>query len=136
MERVVDVCSADYYFQGESPVTERSEVCVYSEICVSWRVQDEELIVERLDPGSIDCIQEESVTPFRGCRRMFNLLFVCPPPHSVKEVLLMTRIISLTDRTLPTKPCSRCHNRFHASCLFKWFNSSHTSSCPLCRELF
>lgn len=45
-------------------------------------------------------------------------------------------IISLTDRTLPTKPCRTCKNRFHASCLFKWFNSSHSSSCPLCRTLF
>jgi hypothetical protein len=45
-------------------------------------------------------------------------------------------IISLTDRTLPTKPCRTCKNRFHASCLYKWFNSSHSSSCPLCRALF
>ncbi|ORX38482.1 hypothetical protein BD324DRAFT_607949 [Kockovaella imperatae] len=56
--------------------------------------------------------------------------------EGVVECAICYSIISLTDRTLPTKPCRTCKNRFHASCLFKWFNSSHSSSCPLCRTLF
>ncbi|BEI93821.1 uncharacterized protein CcaverHIS019_0602800 [Cutaneotrichosporon cavernicola] len=56
--------------------------------------------------------------------------------EGVVECAICYSIISLTDRTLPTKPCRTCKNRFHASCLFKWFNSSHTSSCPMCRSLF
>ncbi|WRT68426.1 uncharacterized protein IL334_005402 [Kwoniella shivajii] len=56
--------------------------------------------------------------------------------EGVVECAICYSIISLTDRTLPTKPCRTCKNRFHASCLFKWFNSSHSSSCPLCRALF
>ncbi|WVQ74909.1 hypothetical protein IAR50_004517 [Cryptococcus sp. DSM 104548] len=56
--------------------------------------------------------------------------------EGVVECAICYSIISLTDRTLPTKPCRTCKNRFHASCLFKWFNSSHSSSCPLCRSLF
>ncbi|WWC90682.1 uncharacterized protein L201_005618 [Kwoniella dendrophila CBS 6074] len=56
--------------------------------------------------------------------------------EGVVECAICYSIISLTDRTLPTKPCRTCKNRFHASCLFKWFNSSNSSSCPLCRALF
>ncbi|KAK4688698.1 E3 ubiquitin-protein ligase listerin, partial [Tremellales sp. Uapishka_1] len=56
--------------------------------------------------------------------------------EGVVECAICYSIISLTDRTLPTKPCRTCKNRFHASCLFKWFNSSHSSSCPMCRSLF
>ncbi|RDB18704.1 E3 ubiquitin-protein ligase listerin [Hypsizygus marmoreus] len=43
-------------------------------------------------------------------------------------------IISVMDGSLPKKPCRTCKNRFHAGCLYKWFNSSHSSSCPLCRS--
>lgn len=50
------------------------------------------------------------------------------------ECAICYSLISVTDRTLPTKPCRTCKNLFHASCLYKWFNTSHTSSCPLCRS--
>ncbi|MBW0505401.1 hypothetical protein O181_045116 [Austropuccinia psidii MF-1] len=45
-------------------------------------------------------------------------------------------IISVVDRSLPNKSCRTCHNQFHPSCLYKWFSTSHGSSCPLCRSLF
>ena len=40
------------------------------------------------------------------------------------------------DRQLPSKRCLTCKNLFHGSCLFKWFKSSNSSSCPLCRNQF
>ena len=40
------------------------------------------------------------------------------------------------DKTLPKKECPTCKNRFHAGCLFRWFKSSNSSSCPLCRNTF
>ena len=40
------------------------------------------------------------------------------------------------DRQLPSKRCGTCKNLFHGSCLFKWFRSSNSSSCPLCRNQF
>lgn len=40
------------------------------------------------------------------------------------------------DRQLPNKRCGTCKNLFHGSCLFKWFKSSNSSSCPLCRNQF
>ncbi|TFK41660.1 hypothetical protein BDQ12DRAFT_678315 [Crucibulum laeve] len=50
------------------------------------------------------------------------------------ECAICYSIISVMDGSLPRKPCKTCKNRFHAGCLYKWFNSSHSSSCPLCRS--
>lgn len=38
------------------------------------------------------------------------------------------------DHTLPTKECGTCHNKFHTDCLYRWFKSGSTESCPLCRS--
>jgi hypothetical protein len=35
---------------------------------------------------------------------------------------------------LPTQVCRTCSNGFHSECLYKWFNSSHKSQCPLCQQ--
>lgn len=40
------------------------------------------------------------------------------------------------DHSLPSKVCSTCLNKFHAACLYKWFKSSGSSTCPLCRSPF
>ncbi|KAL9010307.1 MAG: hypothetical protein Q9173_004747 [Seirophora scorigena] len=40
------------------------------------------------------------------------------------------------DRQLPSKRCATCKNLFHGSCLYKWFKSSNSSGCPLCRNQF
>ncbi|KAF2821605.1 RING zinc finger protein-like protein [Ophiobolus disseminans] len=40
------------------------------------------------------------------------------------------------DRKLPDKRCQTCRNSFHGGCLFRWFRSSGSSSCPLCRNAF
>jgi hypothetical protein len=40
------------------------------------------------------------------------------------------------DGKLPTKKCRTCKNAFHALCLGKWFSSSGSSRCPLCRTEF
>ncbi|EGO03442.1 hypothetical protein SERLA73DRAFT_101568 [Serpula lacrymans var. lacrymans S7.3] len=50
------------------------------------------------------------------------------------ECAICYSIISMMDGGLPQKPCKTCKNRFHAGCLYKWFKSSHSSSCPLCRS--
>ncbi|KAI9847626.1 MAG: hypothetical protein M1837_002200 [Sclerophora amabilis] len=51
------------------------------------------------------------------------------------ECAICYSIIS-SDKQLPTKKCNTCKNLFHSSCLFKWFKSSNSSSCPLCRNAF
>lgn len=40
------------------------------------------------------------------------------------------------DHSLPSKSCPTCSNKFHAACLYKWFKSSGSSTCPLCRSTF
>ncbi|KIW66293.1 hypothetical protein PV04_08490 [Phialophora macrospora] len=41
-----------------------------------------------------------------------------------------------TDMQIPNKRCGTCRNTFHGACLFRWFKSSNSSSCPLCRNNF
>lgn len=41
-----------------------------------------------------------------------------------------------TDMQTPSKKCGTCKNMFHGACLFRWFRSSNSSSCPLCRNNF
>lgn len=40
------------------------------------------------------------------------------------------------DHSLPSKVCPTCLNKFHSACLYKWFKSSGSSTCPLCRCAF
>jgi E3 ubiquitin-protein ligase listerin len=41
-----------------------------------------------------------------------------------------------TDMQTPNKKCGTCKNMFHGACLFRWFKSSNSSTCPLCRNSF
>jgi len=50
------------------------------------------------------------------------------------ECAICYSIVHAENKTLPKKRCPTCKNPFHATCLFKWFNSSTSSSCPLCRS--
>ncbi|RDX54789.1 hypothetical protein OH76DRAFT_1398200 [Lentinus brumalis] len=54
--------------------------------------------------------------------------------EGLAECAICYSVVNATDGSLPRKPCRTCKNRFHAACLFKWFASSHSSSCPLCRS--
>jgi hypothetical protein len=56
--------------------------------------------------------------------------------EGIEDCTICYSIISIQDRSLPTKQCKTCKNKFHPSCLYKWFRTSNSSSCPLCRTLF
>ncbi|ORX46718.1 hypothetical protein DM01DRAFT_1339377 [Hesseltinella vesiculosa] len=64
-------------------------------------------------------------------KRNANLHF-----EGVGDCVICYSIISPQDRSIPTKQCRTCKNKFHASCLYKWFRSSNSTSCPLCRTIF
>ena len=54
---------------------------------------------------------------------------------SQSECAICYSVVS-PDKMLPTKRCGTCKNIFHGHCLLRWFKSSSTSSCPLCRNPF
>ncbi|KAI9491003.1 hypothetical protein BDB00DRAFT_940644 [Zychaea mexicana] len=64
-------------------------------------------------------------------KRNVNLHF-----GGVEDCTICYSIISAQDRSIPRKQCRTCKNKFHASCLYKWFRSSNSASCPLCRTVF
>ncbi|KAB5545912.1 hypothetical protein GE09DRAFT_968044 [Coniochaeta sp. 2T2.1] len=49
------------------------------------------------------------------------------------ECAICYSIIS-TDKKMPDKKCGTCRNAFHRTCLYKWFQTSHQNTCPLCRN--
>lgn len=52
-----------------------------------------------------------------------------------QECAICYSIISPEDRSLPTKPCRTCKNKFHAACLYRWLYTSGSATCPLCRSI-
>lgn len=41
-----------------------------------------------------------------------------------------------SDRSLPGPSCKTCRNKYHPSCLYKWFKSSGNATCAMCRAVF
>jgi len=80
----------------------------------------------------------QQILTFRSGRILDGLSFfkknVTSHFEGLAECAICYSIISAMDGSLPRKPCKTCKNRFHSSCLYKWFNTSHSSSCPLCRS--
>ena len=51
----------------------------------------------------------------------------------VEECAICYSIVG-SERQVPNKSCVTCKNKFHAACLYKWFKTSNSSTCPLCRS--
>jgi hypothetical protein len=43
-------------------------------------------------------------------------------------------VLCVKTHAMPNLECKTCHNRFHTSCLFKWFNSSGKNQCVICQQ--
>ncbi|KAJ4978445.1 hypothetical protein NE237_009225 [Protea cynaroides] len=54
----------------------------------------------------------------------------------VEECPICYSIIHTTNHNLPRLACKTCKHKFHAACLYKWFSTSHKSTCPLCQSPF
>ena len=54
--------------------------------------------------------------------------------QGVEERPICYSVIQTVDRTLPKITCRTCKQRYHSRCLYTWFNTSHKSSCPMCRS--
>ncbi|CAH0480828.1 unnamed protein product [Peronospora belbahrii] len=45
-------------------------------------------------------------------------------------------ILNPKNMSLPSLPCKTCSNKYHNSCLYKWFNQSGKNKCPICQQPF
>lgn len=43
-------------------------------------------------------------------------------------------VLCIKTHSMPNLECKTCHNRFHSSCLMKWFQSSGKSQCVICQQ--
>jgi len=43
-------------------------------------------------------------------------------------------VLCVKTHAMPNLECKTCHNRFHTTCLFKWFNSSGKNQCVICQQ--
>ncbi|XP_045600152.1 E3 ubiquitin-protein ligase listerin isoform X2 [Procambarus clarkii] len=56
--------------------------------------------------------------------------------EGIEECFICYYVLHGTNHQLPKLLCRTCKKKFHSACLYKWFNSSNNSTCPLCRSLF
>ncbi|KAJ8431978.1 hypothetical protein Cgig2_006475 [Carnegiea gigantea] len=56
--------------------------------------------------------------------------------EGVEECPICYSVIHTTNHSLPRLACKTCKHKFHAACLYKWFSTSHKSTCPLCQSPF
>ncbi|KAL4232926.1 listerin E3 ubiquitin protein ligase 1 [Mactra antiquata] len=56
--------------------------------------------------------------------------------EGVDECMICFYVLHGTNFQLPRIACKTCKKKFHSSCLYKWFNTSHNCTCPLCRNVF
>ena len=56
--------------------------------------------------------------------------------EGMEECPICYSIVHATNHSIPKMKCKTCRKYFHRSCLYKWFSSSHKSSCPLCQSPF
>ncbi|KAJ2780421.1 hypothetical protein GGI15_003538 [Coemansia interrupta] len=54
----------------------------------------------------------------------------------VEDCAICYSAVGTMDNSLPSKQCGTCKKKFHRMCIFKWFNTSNQSTCPMCRNLF
>ena len=54
--------------------------------------------------------------------------------EGVEECLICYTIVAASNGKLPKLQCHTCSKRFHAACLYKWFQSSGKSNCPHCQS--
>ncbi|CAI5737542.1 unnamed protein product [Hyaloperonospora brassicae] len=45
-------------------------------------------------------------------------------------------ILNPKNMGLPSLSCKTCNNKYHNSCLYKWFNQSGKNKCPTCQQPF
>nr|XP_026692800.1 E3 ubiquitin-protein ligase listerin [Ciona intestinalis] len=54
--------------------------------------------------------------------------------HGLEECMICFSVVhGSNSQSLPKLQCKTCKKKYHAECLYKWFDTSNQSTCPLCR---
>jgi len=61
----------------------------------------------------------------RNLQKEFEGMDPCP---------ICMSIIEARNLSLPERECRTCHNKFHNSCILKWFATSGKNRCVLCQQ--
>ncbi|XP_051134250.1 E3 ubiquitin-protein ligase listerin isoform X2 [Andrographis paniculata] len=56
--------------------------------------------------------------------------------EGVEDCPICYSVIHSVNHSLPRLACKTCKHKFHSACLYKWFSTSHKSTCPLCQSPF
>jgi len=56
--------------------------------------------------------------------------------RGMDECPICYSILHYSTSTVPSMKCKTCKHKFHKACLCKWFHTSNSSTCPLCRSEF
>ncbi|KAJ8669661.1 hypothetical protein QAD02_000920 [Eretmocerus hayati] len=54
----------------------------------------------------------------------------------VEECYICFSVFHISTYQIPQLSCQTCRKTFHKPCLYKWFSTSHKSTCPICRNVF
>ncbi|CAM9284140.1 unnamed protein product [Scytosiphon promiscuus] len=54
--------------------------------------------------------------------------------EGVEPCVICYSVLHPKTMDLPQMTCKTCKNRFHSSCLYKWFHTSHKNKCPICQQ--
>lgn len=87
-----------------------------------WQMEIAHLIATR-DIGLVDVVHQWRA----NLDKEFDGVEPCPICYGV---------IHPTEYTVPKLHCSCCVGAFHSACIAKWFRTSQTTNCPLCRQSF
>eukprot|EP00903_Cladosiphon_okamuranus_P017695 g16294.t1 len=54
--------------------------------------------------------------------------------EGVEPCVICYSVLHPKTMDLPQMTCKTCSNKFHSSCLYKWFHTSHKNKCPICQQ--
>ena len=56
--------------------------------------------------------------------------------EGIEECYICYSVVHVESNSLPSKQCGTCKNKYHSDCIFRWFRTSHKTTCPICQTPF
>ncbi|XP_022848921.1 E3 ubiquitin-protein ligase listerin [Olea europaea var. sylvestris] len=108
-----------------------------------------------LRPVDVDCTRSLGISELKQRKWLMSMKsFVCNQNGALAEAIRIWKsnfdkefegveecpicysVIHTANHSLPRLACKTCKHKFHSACLYKWFSTSHKSTCPLCQSPF